>query len=66
MDATEKYLFEVHGYLVIEGALSPAEVAAANAAIDHYADQIGIRPNDLAHESRRSRARRDAAIWAGC
>ena len=51
MDATEKYLFEVHGYLVIEGALSPTEVAAANAAIDHHADQIGIRPNDLAHES---------------
>ena len=51
MDATEKYLFEVHGYLVIEGALSPEEVAAANAAIDHHADQIGIRPNDLAHES---------------
>ena len=51
MDATEKYLFEVHGYLVIAGALSPEEVAAANAAIDHHADQIGIRPNDLAHES---------------
>ena len=51
MDATEKYLFEVHGYLVIEGALSPEEVAAANAAIDHHAEQIGIRPNDLAHES---------------
>ena len=51
MDEAEKYLFEVHGYLVIEGALSPQEVAAANAAIDHHADQIGIRANDLAHES---------------
>ena len=51
MNEAEKYLFEVHGYLAIEGALSPREVAAANAAIDHYADQIGIRANDLAHES---------------
>ena len=51
MDETEKYLFEVHGYLVIRGALSQQEVAAANAAIDHHADQIGIRANDLAHES---------------
>ena len=39
MNEAEKYLFEVHGYLVIEGALSPQEVAAANAAIDHHADQ---------------------------
>ena len=32
MNPSEKYLFEVHGYLVIEGALTPDEVAAANAA----------------------------------
>ncbi|MCC7261102.1 MAG: phytanoyl-CoA dioxygenase family protein [Candidatus Latescibacteria bacterium] len=51
MTETEKYLFDLHGYLVIRGALSPAEVAAANAAIDHHAGQIQIRPNDLAHGS---------------
>ena len=51
MTEMEKYLFDVHGYLVIEGALSPEEVAAANAAIDHHADRIQIRPNDLAHGS---------------
>ena len=51
MNAAEKYLFEVHGYLVIEGVLTLEEVAAANAAIDAHADHIGIRPNDLAHES---------------
>ena len=51
MNAAEKYLFEVHGYLVIEGVLTPDEVAAANAAIDAHADGIGIRPNALAHES---------------
>ena len=51
MTETEKYLFDVHGYLVIEEVLSADEVAAANAAIDHYAGQISIRPNDLAHGS---------------
>ena len=51
MTDTEKYLFDVHGYLVIEGALSPQEVAAANAAVDHHADAISIRPNDLANGS---------------
>ena len=49
MTETEKYLFEIHGYLVIEGALSPDEMVAANAAIDHHAHRIAIRPNDLAH-----------------
>ena len=52
MTETEKYLFDVHGYLVIKGALSPEEVRSANAAIDHHAGQIQIRPNDLAHGSR--------------
>ena len=48
MNETEKYLFDVHGYIVIEGALSSEELAAANAAVDHYAAQISIRNNDLA------------------
>ncbi len=51
MTDAEKYLFDVHGYLVIEGALSPEEVAAANAAVDRHADDIQIRPNDLANGS---------------
>ena len=51
MTEAEKYLFDVQGYLVIEEALSVEEVAAANAAVDHHADEIGIRPNDLANES---------------
>ena len=53
MTETEKYLFDVHGYLVIEEVLSAAEVVAANAAIDHYAAQIRIRPKDLGHGSYR-------------
>lgn len=51
MNETEKYLFDVHGYLVIKNVLSPNEIATANAAIDHHADKIQIRPNDLARES---------------
>ena len=39
MTESEKYLFDVHGYLLIENALSAEEVAAANAAIDAHADE---------------------------
>ena len=35
MNEAEKYLFDAQGYLVIEAALSAAEIAAANAAVDH-------------------------------
>jgi hypothetical protein len=52
MNETEKYLFDIHGYLVIEGMLSPDEVAAANAAVDAHAGNINLRPNDLAHGSK--------------
>lgn len=52
MTATDRFLMDVHGYAVLEQALSPAEVRAANAAIEHHADRIQIRPNDLANESR--------------
>eukprot|EP00793_Prasinoderma_coloniale_P004996 PRCOL_00000757-RA len=34
MDASQKYLFDTLGYVVVRGALSADEVAAANAAID--------------------------------
>ena len=52
MTDTERYLFDVHGYLVIEGVLGSAEVEAANAAIDRHRDEISIRRNDLANGSR--------------
>jgi len=57
MTEAEKYLFDVQGYLVIKGALSTVELAAANAAIDHHAARIQIRPNDLAHGSATLRGR---------
>ena len=40
MNETETYLFDLQGFLVVEGVLSKAEVAAANDAIDRHADGI--------------------------
>ncbi len=46
MTDAEKYLFDLNGYVVIEGLLSPDEVAAANAVIDARADTIRVRTRD--------------------
>ena len=51
MTEAEKYLFDVHGYLVIENALTTSELDAANRSIDAQTDQIELRPNDLARGS---------------
>ena len=51
MDESEKYLFDVHGYLLIENAVSAEEVAAANAAIDAHADETQGKFPDLSHGS---------------
>ena len=40
MNDTQKYLFDLQGFLVVEGVLSKAEVAAANDAIDRHTDGI--------------------------
>ena len=40
MTNDEKYLFDLMGYIVIEDALTPEEVARCNAAIDHHIDQM--------------------------
>ena len=40
MNDTQKYLFDLQGFLVVEGVLSKAEVAAANEAIDRHAAGI--------------------------
>jgi hypothetical protein len=50
MNETEKYLFDVHGYLLIENALSADEVAAANEAINAHADEIQYT-SEFAHGS---------------
>ena len=48
MNADEKYLFDLNGYLVIKNVLTPEEVALANEAIDKHGDQARIRPRDQA------------------
>ena len=58
MNEVENYLFDTHGYLLIEGALSTDELTAANAAIDAHAEQINIRRQrsgqPLKHTGRRA------------
>jgi len=40
MSDTERYLFDLHGYLVVRGALSAEEVAEGNAAIAAHAGHV--------------------------
>ena len=48
MNADEKYLFDLNGYLVVKNVLTPEEVAIANEAIDKHSEQGRIRPRDQA------------------
>jgi len=43
MSDTEKFYFDLDGFLVVRGVLTPEEVAAANAAVDAHADKIKER-----------------------
>ena len=51
MNDTQKYLFDLQGFLVVEGVLSKAEVAAANEAIDWHADGIVERVGEASLSS---------------
>eukprot|EP01051_Picozoa_sp_SAG22_P001552 SAG22_NODE_62_length_23371_cov_84.500602_18_plen_189_part_00 len=42
MDADEVFLFDLCGYIVVKGVLTPQEVAAANAAIDRNEESAVI------------------------
>ena len=44
MDEHEKFFFDLNGYLVVENALTPDEIAACNKAIDNNPDRMRIRP----------------------
>ena len=46
MTEHERYLFDLRGYLVVENALSPEEVQAANAALDQHWDQVKPRARE--------------------
>jgi hypothetical protein len=40
MSRTERFLFDLNGFLVVRGVLDAAEVAQANAAIDAHAGEF--------------------------
>jgi ectoine hydroxylase-related dioxygenase (phytanoyl-CoA dioxygenase family) len=51
MNETEKYLFDLNGYIVVEGVLSTDEVARCNEAVDRHAEGIRERTGDLSLSS---------------
>lgn len=48
MNEEERYLFDLHGYVVLRGVLDAGEVRAANAAIDAERGRIAPRATSLA------------------
>ena len=47
----EKYYFDLRGYLIVRNALSAAEIAACNQAIDHFGARITHYKGSLARDS---------------
>jgi ectoine hydroxylase-related dioxygenase (phytanoyl-CoA dioxygenase family) len=47
MDEQERYFWDLTGYLVVRNVLTPDELAAANEAVDHYADRIRVGEDNL-------------------
>jgi len=52
MTEEEKYYFDLRGYLIIRGALSPDEIRACNDAIDAHADQVAENDQNLSGPSK--------------
>jgi ectoine hydroxylase-related dioxygenase (phytanoyl-CoA dioxygenase family) len=48
MTEYDHYLFDLNGYIVVEGALSPELVGGMNEAIDQHRDRINIRTPEQA------------------
>jgi ectoine hydroxylase-related dioxygenase (phytanoyl-CoA dioxygenase family) len=46
MDENLRYLFDLNGYVVIDDALAPEEVAACNEAIDRNRERVRIREGE--------------------
>jgi hypothetical protein len=42
----EQYLFDLNGYVIVQGALTAGQVSAMNEAIDHNRDKIHIRTRE--------------------
>jgi len=52
MTEDERYLFDLNGYLIVRGVLTPEEVAEANAAIDRHADEMVERSDSNLRNAR--------------
>ena len=48
MNEKERFLFDLRGYVVVEDALAPSDLIAANAAVDHHLHLIRKREPGLA------------------
>ncbi len=49
MQAVEKYLFDLNGYLIVEDVLDQQRLAAIRAAIERHPEAIGPRESSLAY-----------------
>ena len=67
MNDTEKYLFDLNGYIVVEGVLSADEVARCNEAIDRHVVRERSGNESLARGSTALKgvARRGEQRWRG-
>ena len=45
MNERERFLFDLHGYLVLQDVLTPEEVAAGNAAVERHVHLVHPRPD---------------------
>ena len=50
----EKFLFDLNGYLVVRGALSPDEVGDLNAAVDAHAHEAISRDGTALKNAKRA------------
>ena len=51
MNEDERYLFDLNGYLLLRGVLTPEEVAELNSGIDHHSEEMTAIDRSLAGES---------------
>ena len=43
MSASEKFVFDLHGFIVLRGVLSREEITRANAAVDRFQSELHER-----------------------
>ena len=51
MNAKQKFLFDLNGYIIVRSVFSPTEVKAMNVAIDRHSDDTHERKGDLRNTS---------------